>query len=446
MLAWRSAGRRITNYRIRKTINRAFHSKVYREIFESVGIIPKDIRNAHDLETKVPITRREQISMKTRNPYDLLAIDYKKECVLFGQTSGTQSGHSVPVFMTKKEFKKGIRLAMKMPVFRHVGKGDRVALLFPMVRTFAGTTAAEMVQQAGALLAVIGTRTTMAPPEFAAETLLALRPTIIGVCPTDGFALSQIFQDWGYDPLDLGIEKIVIGAEPCSPNRMKRLKEIFGAKYVFNVVGQNEIGLPGIPCENGNTHFPSSVLYVELWAPDLSRRVDYNEKAVPVITTLYKKAAPVLRYWTDDIVIMREGTECPCGLKFPLYNILGRAHTEVVIREGHTLMPLELENILFEDQINGVWYRIIIEENSVKIQVEHRNEDDYPVLERNIADRFQKIFEQHVQVQCVPVGELYDYRTIRIGKPLSRVIDTRRKIKKDIYEDDVRELLKCEAK
>ncbi|MFX0090409.1 MAG: phenylacetate--CoA ligase family protein, partial [Candidatus Hodarchaeota archaeon] len=420
--AWKGSGSFWTNRRIRKTVRRAYQSKFYKEVFDSCGINPREIRNALDLETQVPLTQREQISLKTRNPFDLLAVDYQKTSILYGATSGTTSGHIVPVFMSQHELGKALNLALRLPVFDHMSQRDRVCLLFPMVRTFAGQVATEIVKKTGAFLANLGTRTNINPPDQVAQTLLALKPSILGVIPTDGFALSQIMRDWNYDPKKLGVEKIVIGAEPCSRNRIKRLQEIYGAQMIFNFAGQNEVGLPGIPCEKGNMHFPSIGMYLEVWKPDLSEKVGYGEPGVPVITTLFKQAAPFLRYWTNDLVLVEDGRKCECGLRFPLYNILGRLQTQITIR-NKIVMPIELENLLYREPIDGVWYLIEIDEERIEIQVEHRYPKDYAQLEKAISNHFHKAFDITTTTTCVEVGTLYDYNSIRPGKPLSRIID-----------------------
>ncbi len=421
---WKASSDYFTLKRLRKTVKLAYRTDFYRRKLAEAGV--KKIRSIDDFITNIPLTQREEISLASISPYDLLAVDPTKEMVLFGQTSGATGGHSVPVFMTKKEFKKAIKMAMRLPVFKHVSSRDRVCLLFPMVRTFAGQTAAAMVEHVGALLASMGTRTNINPPKQVGKTILALKPTILGVVATDAFALAQLLKDWGQNPKDIGVQKLVIGAEACSRNRMKRLQEIYGAEMIFNFAGQNEVGLPGIPCIKGNMHFPSIAMFVELWSMDGNHRVSYGERAVPVITPLFKKAMPILRYWTNDIVIMEDGNNCPCGLRLPLYRILGRKGAEIHAANDSIVMPIELEDILFKATIDGVWYQIEIDDETVTIRVEHREKKEWKELEKEIVENFTGIFNQKVQVECVPVGTLYDYTAIRPGKPISRIVDHRK--------------------
>ncbi|MFX1511919.1 MAG: phenylacetate--CoA ligase family protein [Promethearchaeota archaeon] len=406
--------------KLRKTIHQAYKSKFYRKKLDAAKIRPQAIKSFKDFK-QLPYTYREEISLATTNPYDLLAVNPEKTPLIYGQTSGTTTTHAVPVFMSRKEYEKSVNMAMRLPVFSLITSKDRVALLYPYTRTFAGRTADLMVQKAGALLIPIGTRTNIFPPLQAVDTLLALKPTILGVVATDAFAIANILWDRGVDPKELGVDKIVIGAEPCAKTRMNRLKEIYGASFIFNFVGQNEVGLPGIPCEKEIMHFPSLAMYGEFIAKDGSE-ASIGEQATPIITPLFRNAMPLLRYWTDDIVRL-SNKPCECGLKLPIYEILGRRQTEVILSKDSIYMPIELENCLFQSSLSGTWYRIEIGANFLKIIAEHRNKEEWGYLEAEICSNFEQQFNFPTEVTLVEPGTLYDYRNVRPGKPMSRIID-----------------------
>ena len=102
--------------------------------------------------------------------------------------------------------------------------------------------------------------------------------------------------------------------------------------------------------------------------------------------------------------------------------ILGRKHTEVTIKNKQ-YFPIELENILYRARLNGVWYQIRIQEEQLQITAEHRIRNEYPNLEKQIKTNFENIVKQKTEVKLIPNGSLYNYREIRHGKPLSRIVD-----------------------
>ena len=140
---------------------------------------------------------------------------------------------------------------------------------------------------------------------------------------------------------------------------------------------------------------------------------------------------PILRYETGDVIIIHQ-EQCGCGLPLPTMEILGRKRTEISIGPKK-FFPIELENVLYKSNLNGIWYQIKVMEDKVQVTAEHRDKDDYPKLEREIKNNFEKKLNQKVEAELVPPGTLYNYKEIRPGKPLSRVIDGV-KGKKEIVE------------
>ena len=102
--------------------------------------------------------------------------------------------------------------------------------------------------------------------------------------------------------------------------------------------------------------------------------------------------------------------------------VLGRKGTEVKV--GPTAyFPIELEDILYKSDLNGVWYQIRAAPDRLDITAEHRDEGDYSRLASEIEKNFEAAFPgAAVGVRLVRPGTLYNYRELRIGKPISRVI------------------------
>ena len=335
---------------LRTSIARAQSTVFYGKRLREAGITPGSIRSIEDFTTRVPVTTREELIQQ--DPYDLLAVKPGSETILYGQTSGS-TGTPVPVWATLREMQDGIELALALPVFRkHLLRSDRVALCYPYTRTLAGRSADLLNLMAGCTVIPIGTRNNMYPPEMAAATIARLRPTILGAAATDAFAYANILLDQGIDPKGLGIRLVVSGAEPCSPARAEALGRVYGAK-VLSLLGQNEIGFPGIPCELNRMHVPQFMMFTELVHPDGSP-AQPGERANTIVTPTFKRAQPLLRYVTGDTVVW-DTTPCGCGLPLPTMEILGRAHT-VIEANGRSFFPIELEEALYKAaSLDGVW-------------------------------------------------------------------------------------------
>ncbi len=403
---------------LRTSVARAQNSVFYGKRLKEAGVTPGSIRRIEDFTTRVPVTTREELL--EQDPYDLLAVKPGSETILYGQTSGS-TGNPVPVWATLREMQDGIELALALPVFRNnLHPSDRVALCYPYTRTLAGRSADLLNLMAGCTVIPIGTRNNMYPPEMAAATIKRLRPTILGAAATDAFAYANILRDQGIDTRKLGIRLIVSGAEPCSPARAEALGRVYDAK-VLSLLGQNEIGFPGIPCELNKMHVPQFMMYTELIHPDGSP-AQPGERANTIVTPTFKRAQPLLRYVTGDTVLWDE-EPCECGLPLPTMEILGRAHT-VISTNGRSFFPIELEEALYKAaSLDGVWYQIRVRQDEVLVRAEHRETDQYDQMASSIESQLSAFTGRKVRVEMITPGTLYDYRQIRPGKPLSRVVD-----------------------
>ncbi|UCH89879.1 MAG: hypothetical protein JSV49_04345 [Thermoplasmata archaeon] len=407
---------RVVLKRLRKAVDYAYKSKFYHKKLSKAGVKGSDIKSIKDFKEKVPLTNRTELVQS--DPYDLLAVEPGSKCLIYSQTSGTTGGH-VPIWVTKDELERTIDLALCLPVFQKLlSSKDRVALCYPYTRTMAGRSADLINQKAGVTIIPMGTRNNMYPPEEVADALIRLRPTILGAAATDAFSYANILLDQGVDPKKIGIKLIVSGAEPCADNRGDVLGRMYGAKFL-SLLGQNEIG-GAIPCEKNVLHIPSFVMFTELYRKDGSE-ADIGEKANSVVTPTWREAMPMLRYETGD-VIMIEKNPCSCGLPLPTMKILGRKRTELTIGTK-TYFPIELEDLLYQTDLNGVWYQIKLTKAGIFIKAEHRKKKDYARLAEEVKSNFESKLDANVKVKIVPPGTLYDYRKIRPGKPLSRVVD-----------------------
>jgi phenylacetate-CoA ligase len=402
--------------RLKKAVAYAYNSNLYARKLGKARVWASDIKSIKDFKQKIPITTKEDLI--SCDPYDLLAIEPGSKCILYSQTSGSTGGH-VPLWVTIDEMEKNLDLAICLPVFQNLlSPTDRVALCYPYTRTLAGRTADIINQKAGVTIIPMGTRNNMYPPLEVVETLVRLKPTILGAAATDAYSYANILLDQGINPRSIGIKLIVSGAEPCADSRGKVLGDLFGARFL-SLLGQNEIG-GVIPCENNVLHIPSFVLFPEIYHEDGSE-AQPGERANFIATPTWREAMPLLRYETGDKIIINK-EPCSCGLPLPSMRILGRKRTELSIK-SRSFFPIELEEILYKSKLNGVWYQIRVSAHRILVTTEHRNKDDYPVLEKEIRSNFESKTRLKTEVKIVPVGTMYNYRDIRGGKPLSRVVD-----------------------
>lgn len=109
--------------------------------------------------------------------------------------------------------------------------------------------------------------------------------------------------------------KVISVAEVLSPVDERQLESGFQQK-IFQIYQCTE-GFLGFTCSHGTLHLNEDLLIIEKEYIDSCR-------FIPIITDLFRKTQPIIRYRLDDILTEKK-TPCPCGCIFQsLERIEGR--------------------------------------------------------------------------------------------------------------------------
>ena len=99
-----------------------------------------------------------------------------------------------------------------------------------------------------------------------------------------------------------------------------------------------------------------------------------------VLTSLYQKGVPLIRYRLGDIVEV-EKAQCSCGCKRPLIRVYGRAKDSFTIFDGITIMAYQIEDVLKAYFNNMINYQIVVsntpmgkEEVNVRLEIKDASE------------------------------------------------------------------------
>lgn len=124
-------------------------------------------------------------------------------------------------------------------------------------------------------------------------------------------------------------QRVVSIAETLFSTDQKYLEEGFG-QQIFQVYQCTE-GFLGFTCKNGTLHLNEDLITIE-------REYLSDRSFVPIITDLFRKTQPIIRYRLDDVLVEKEGP-CPCGCVFqPIERIEGRCDDilQVPMKDGKT--------------------------------------------------------------------------------------------------------------
>jgi phenylacetate-CoA ligase len=224
--------------------------------------------------------------------------------------------------------------------------------------------------------------------------------------------------------METKIKLAVTSGESRPPSTRRRIAQAFDA-YVGEVAGMTEGGtVEMFECieDPGGMHMIESDYIEEVLDAETLKPVDYGQEGVRVMTSLGREGLPILRYWTNDLVVRSPASECSCGRSWDLYRggILGRLDESKKIR-GISFAPAMVEDVVRRfDEI--VEYQMLLETigglDTLVIHIEPREdvpEDRYEELRQRFAVETKRALSIAAKVEVAPPGLLprYEMRASR---------------------------------
>jgi len=122
--------------------------------------------------------------------------------------------------------------------------------------------------------------------------------------------LASYFLACGDNARVLGIRAIICYGEALSNTVKNRLKTTFGCPVV-SLYSNQECGMLAIECpENKEYHVNDASYHIELLKMNSDDPVSDGEPGRIVVTDLFNRAMPLIRYDTGDTAIWNKGVEC----------------------------------------------------------------------------------------------------------------------------------------
>jgi phenylacetate-CoA ligase len=303
---------RLQETRLREQVYHAYRSSpFYRRKFDAVGLKPDEIRTLADIR-KIPFTTKDELKeSQAEHPLwgDFLAVPFE-DCLRVHMTSAT-TGRPLAFLDTKDDW-YGFYHSYARSLYAYgVRKSDMVMAAFsygPWIGYWSGFYAA---QDVGALVFPAGGFTT----DQRLDALLTYPITVLGCTPSYALFLAEQAAKKGIDLATQTKVRITwhTGEPGASiPATKARIEAAFGAK-AYDLPGLTEIAAWGFECDArvGLVHVHEDYCYPEVLGED-DRPVRPGDTGELVFTSLYRKAMPVLRYRTRDVVRLADRA-CPCG-------------------------------------------------------------------------------------------------------------------------------------
>ena len=400
------------------------NNKIYKNKLKSSNIMPSDIKSINDI-AKLPLTTKQDFFIDY--PYGFYSVS-KEKIVRFHSSSGS-TGKSLIVGFTQKDIELRNKMVMDNCIKSGITKDDVVQICVGYGMFTGGLGYHEGLSSLGCTIIPVSCGNT----EKQLFYIQTLNTTVLITSPSYAMHLYEISQKLGIDLKKTKLRMIKVGSELLTEKMRRLLKKSFGNNIVINQdYGMTETMGPGLGneciCCNGMHIYDKNFIY-ELIDPITKEPTD-DIIGELVITTLNNECFPLIRYATNDIVVLDE-SKCSCGNKsVKIKKIIGRADDMIKIK-GVKIYISQVEDFILKHNFCSSNYEIILTTNeyidNIKIRIEYNsklNFNEKIVLKKQIIleNEFKNTFGIKADI------ELLENKTItrKIGK-VKRIKDLRNK-------------------
>ncbi len=233
------------------------------------------------------------------------------------------------------------------------------------------------------------------------DLIEALKPEVICCSPSYALTIADEMAKRGMDPEECSLQYAVLGSEAWTEAIRDHVESRLGVEAT-NIYGLSEIIGPGVSNEDyrekGGAYIWEDHFYPEILDPKTKEPVPFGKQGVLVLTTLTKKAMPMIRYWTNDITSLYYDEDSNRNM-VKMNPIVGRADDMLIIR-GVNVYPSQIEEVF--KHIDGVipnYYLTPIEKQAMNIRLEVDVEVSNDLLEKHNLQKgtseCDDLFEQY---------------------------------------------------
>ena len=345
--------RELQSRRLQAMVARAWDKvALFRERLQARALTPNDIGGIGDIAA-LPFTVKADL--RDTYPFGLFASPMD-EVVRLHASSGT-TGKPIVVAYTREDVEVWTEAMARTFAACGLHRGDILQNAFGY-GLFTGGMGTHYGAEAigAAVIPVSGGNTER-------QIMLMRDFGVTAVCATPSFFVHLVEKaaEMGVDLKSLPLRTGVFGAEPWSDGMRERIEAETGIE-AFDIYGLSEITGPGVATEctcHDGLHVFEDHFFPEIIDPATGAALPDGEEGELVLTTLSKRAMPMIRYRTRDIThIITE--PCTCGRTVRRIARVGRRSDDMFIIRGVNVFPSQIETALLS--VEGVLphYRIVL--------------------------------------------------------------------------------------
>lgn len=399
---------------------------------KAAGVRMEDIKTLDDFRKRVPFTTKSDlVADQERKPVFGTRLGVpEQEIAQIHMTSGTSGiGQEVSPLSRNDVYYTGLGFAYQIHA-AGVLPGDICAHMWPVATMPGGLAAIEglrMLQANPMILGIFDTKKKL-------QTMVRFNVHHVFTTPAYLTRLSLVANELGIEPKrDLPrLKAIALSTEAFPPVWAQQMEEFWGARLqdcygstqlgsVFAYTAERGVAPGGV---RGVYHTLDHVSHAEIIDPETGEEVEYGEYGEPVLTPLWREAAPVLRFRSGDRVRRLPPTTEIDGRTCDTWEMGTISRLDDMIKMKATnIWPSTIDEVMFShveiDEYNG---RVLIDEQGrerVQVRFEFKpgvvSEDLRRAIAGKLPGELRDKTGMTIEAEAVPFGtvERFEYKARR---------------------------------
>jgi phenylacetate-CoA ligase len=339
--------------RLRAVVAHAYANvRLFRERLDERGLTPESIQSLQDIR-HLPFTVKTDL--RDTYPFGLFASPMS-DVVRLHASSGT-TGKPIVVAYTREDVEVWSEVMARTFASCGLHRGDILQNAFGYGLFTGGLGAHYGGEALGATVIPISGGNTDR------QIMLVRDFNVTALCCTPSYFTHMVerARELGIDLRDLPLRVGIFGAEPWTDGMRRHIEAEAGIK-AYDIYGLSEIIGPGVAAEcsaQDGLHIFEDHFYPEIIDPETGEPLPDGAEGELVLTTLSKKAMPMIRYRTRDITSLITES-CPCGRTIRRMRRIGRRSDDMFIIRGVNVFPSQVEAALMAVEGTLPHYQIIL--------------------------------------------------------------------------------------
>lgn len=390
-------------------------SPFYQDKFRTAGIRREDFQSLANL-ARVPFTTKEELreSQNACPPLGRHMATDMTSVIRIHSSTGT-TGRPSFVGVTRRDAQIWTRVTARSFYTQGIRPSDIVIHAASLALFAGGLPSKDAIELIGATFVPVGTG--------ASEKLVlvakTLRANSLHCTPSYAMYLADyVRREAGMEPRELGLEKIVCGAEPGAgiPSVRAKMTEEWGARVTEGLGNADMAPIIFAECRNqSGMHFNGQeYVFVEIIDPQSGEvlPIETGVSGELVYTSLERECVPLLRFRTRDRVTIL-GTSCACGRTSFMLRCVGRTDDMLIVL-GVNVFPSAVKDVVssFYPKTTGE-VQIVLEQPGPGVKPPLRviaefgdGSPDLAELQKEVEKKIKAVLSVPSAVELVPPGTL----------------------------------------